>query len=99
MSTGYLGLRLLSDQVSGLSNNGRLTSTELPMTKHTTDEFLSFLESEAQFQAKLHEHRVLPKGLDALSSALGRYSWQLLLAASFISALVFEIVKILWATR
>lgn len=62
-------------------------------TKNTTD-FLAFLEKEAAFQAKLHKNRYLPKAIDGLSALVGRYSWQVVLAASGLTALVIELWKV-----
>lgn len=66
------------------------------MASRSTADFLAFLETEADFQAKLHQNRVLPRGLDAVSALIGKYPWQILLISSGISAVLFEGIKILW---
>lgn len=54
--------------------------------------FLAKLQQEAEIQAQLQSHRLLPTQLDGLTSFIGRYSWQVILVLSGLSALVLGIV-------
>ncbi|NCN06348.1 MAG: hypothetical protein GW946_00710 [Candidatus Pacebacteria bacterium] len=62
--------------------------------KNTVD-FLQILEKEASLQAKLEAKKLLPSQLDAVSSFIGRYTWQVLLFGSGVTALALECLK-LW---
>lgn len=53
--------------------------------------FLKSLQTEAALQAKLEAQRLLPSSLDAVTSFIGRYPWQVLLVASGILALGIEV--------
>lgn len=53
-------------------------------------DFLSRLQVEAQLQARLHSHKILPDQLDVLASFVGRYPWQVLVIASGLTALGIE---------
>jgi len=57
----------------------------------TSKDFLSALQEEAALQARLEKHRLLPSGLDALTSFVGRYAWQVVLVTSGVVALGIEI--------
>lgn len=50
-------------------------------------EFLSRLQQEASQQAKLEQHRLLPRQIDKLSSLIARYSWQVILFLALVTAL------------
>ncbi len=52
--------------------------------------FLSNLEHQASLQAKLNSSRLLPKQLDSITSLIGNYPWQTLLAISGITAIFFS---------
>ncbi len=41
-------------------------------------DFLDRLQDEASLQARLHQHRLIPSQLDALTSFIGRYPWQVI---------------------
>ncbi len=62
----------------------------MPKTKN---QFITKLQQEAKLQARLNEERLLPRQLDPLTSVIGNYAWQVLMALSFISALALEIFK------
>lgn len=54
--------------------------------------FLSKLQQEAAMQSKLQKNRWLPQELDFVTSAIGRYPWQVILALSGLTSLLIEIV-------
>jgi hypothetical protein len=54
-------------------------------------DFLAQLQGQAQKQAQLHHHRLIPKKLDAVTSVIGRYPWQVLLVISGLSAVVVTV--------
>jgi len=56
-------------------------------------EFIKRLKEEAAIQAKLEKQRFLPSGLDPLTSAIGRYSWQILVILSGLTSFLLEIMK------
>lgn len=56
-------------------------------------EFLQKLQSEARFQKKLHDHRILPKKIDSITSFIGTHPWQVLLVLSIITASILEIIE------
>lgn len=60
------------------------------MTQNKTN-FISTLQQEAKKQSSLNETRILPKSLDPLTALIGNYPWQVLLAASGITAFLLEI--------
>ncbi len=55
--------------------------------------FLAQLQHQATQQAKLYRYRVLPPQLDALTSFIGRYPWQVLLIVSGLVAVVVEVLR------
>lgn len=55
--------------------------------------FIAKLQKEAALQAKLEKRRLLPAGLDPLTSWIGRYSWQILVVLSGLTSLSLEIMK------
>lgn len=57
------------------------------------DDFLQRLQHEAQLQAQLHQHRLLPRQIDWLTSLIGRYSLQTILLLSFLTAIMLEVIK------
>jgi hypothetical protein len=62
-----------------------------PSPSHSPS-FLDQLQLQAKKQAKLHETRLLPRQLDSITSFVGNYPWQVLLALSGITALVIELL-------
>lgn len=58
-----------------------------------SEDFLQRLQEEANLQARLEQHRLLPPQIDWLTSLIGNYSWQLLLVGSGITALALEVFK------
>ncbi len=56
--------------------------------------FLEQLQQEAEDQAKLHTTRVLPQGLDWLTSLIGRYPWQTLLLTSGLTACIISVLSL-----
>lgn len=63
------------------------------MTNTDIDVFLQQLQEEAHNQAKLREKRVLPHHLDWLTSLIGTHSWQSIATASFLTAILIQILK------
>lgn len=53
-------------------------------------DFLQKLQQEAQLQAQLQSHRLLPQQLDGITSFIGRYSWQVIFVLSGLTALVLR---------
>jgi hypothetical protein len=53
-------------------------------------DFIVKLQAEAKLQAKLEQQRVLPKSLDFLTNFIAKYTWQVILFLSFITALILE---------
>lgn len=53
-------------------------------------DFLSKLQVEAQLQARLHSHKILPDKLDLVASFIGHYPWQVILVASGLTAIGIE---------
>jgi len=62
------------------------------MPHHADQDFLSLLQAQAARQARLEEHRVLPPGLDVLTSFIGRYPWQIIFVLSGLSAVVVRLL-------
>jgi hypothetical protein len=60
--------------------------------KRSTQDFLQHLEQEALRQKQLYRHRVLPPQLDALTTFVGTYAWQVLVIAAFVTAVLIEVV-------
>jgi hypothetical protein len=56
------------------------------------DDFLAQLQLQAEKQAKLHHSRFFPTQLDGLTSFVGRYPWQVMAVASFLTALLVEVL-------
>lgn len=56
-------------------------------------DFLSKLKHEAHAQAKLEKTRFIPAELDAVTSFIGKHSWQVLVISSGITSLLLEVVK------
>jgi hypothetical protein len=56
------------------------------------DDFITQLQEQAKFQARLHEQRFIPTHLDFITSFIGRYSWQVLIVTSGLTALVLELL-------
>jgi len=54
------------------------------------DDFITRLQQEAKFQAKLNQSRLLPKQLDYIVGFLARNSWQVIVLASGVTALLIE---------
>ncbi|PIY80953.1 MAG: hypothetical protein COY80_00075 [Candidatus Pacebacteria bacterium CG_4_10_14_0_8_um_filter_42_14] len=63
-----------------------------------TNNFLKKLEEEAALQAKLSTTRIFPRELDALTSFIGRNSWQFVLVLSGLTALLIELLGFLVRT-
>lgn len=56
-------------------------------------DFLAQLQQQAEKQAKLHTSRIFPSQLDALTSFVGHYPWQVMAALSFMTALLVELLE------
>ncbi len=56
------------------------------MTDSDLTDFLDRLQTEADLQARLHQQRFIPARLDALTSFIGRYPWQVVLLLSGLTA-------------
>lgn len=54
-------------------------------------DFVKKLQQEASLQARLHTERLLPARLDPITAFIGRYSWQVILVLSALTALVVRI--------
>jgi len=54
--------------------------------------FLQQLQHQAEKQSKLHDIRFIPSQLDTITSLIGRYPWQVILALSGLSALVLKVI-------
>jgi len=64
------------------------------LKKHMQDnDFLKKLQKEAEFQAQLENKRVLPKRLDFFTSFVAMHTWQVVLGAAFVTAVVLEVGK------
>lgn len=63
------------------------------MSRSPQSDFLAKLQEEAALQAKLEHHRLIPPQLDFITSIIGRYPWQVLLALSGITALIIEVTR------
>lgn len=73
-------------------SDGRL-SDPASVSSSTQFDFLTQLQDEAALQSSLHASRLLPPQLDWFTSLVGRYPWQSITVASFLSALVIEFVN------
>jgi hypothetical protein len=56
-------------------------------------DFLVQLQQQAEKQAKLHTSRVFPSQLDAFTSFVGHYPWQVMAVFSFVTALLVELLE------
>ncbi len=61
------------------------------MNQNSLD-FLTKLQEEANLQAKLEQRKFLPSQLDGLASLIINHNLRFLLAISFISALVWQLL-------
>ena len=55
-------------------------------------DFLAKLQRQADKQAKLTQHPLLPTQLDAITSVIGRYSWQALVLVALLTAMMIEVM-------
>ncbi len=55
--------------------------------------FLEKLQEEALFQAQLTKSPLLPKKLDVFTAFFGTHSWQVLVGAAVVTALLLEIAE------
>lgn len=53
-------------------------------------DFISLLQDQAQKQSMLNTKRILPKKMDVITSFVGNYSWQVILAISVIGAVIWQ---------
>lgn len=54
-------------------------------------DFVSLLQEQAQKQSMLNTRRILPKKMDAITSFVGNYPWQVILVASTIGAIIWQL--------
>lgn len=54
-------------------------------------DFISVLQDQAKKQSRLHEERLLPKNVDWLTSMIGNYPWQFILALALIGAIGWQL--------
>ncbi len=59
-----------------------------------TTQFLKRLEREAQIQAQLSSHRLLPRQLDELSAFVATHVWQVSLFAAVVTAMAVELLRL-----
>ncbi|MDQ3008386.1 MAG: hypothetical protein M3Q81_02205 [bacterium] len=55
-------------------------------------DFVAKLQQEAQLQARLNQEHLIPSQLDWLTSFIGRYSWQVILLSSGVTALLLKLL-------
>ncbi|HCR80954.1 MAG TPA: hypothetical protein DIV47_00510 [Candidatus Pacebacteria bacterium] len=55
------------------------------------NQFLTKLTQEAQLQAKIYSHTVVPKQLEPVASFIGNHTWKALLIISGLMALLQEV--------
>jgi len=60
-----------------------------------TSDFLEKLKSEAKLQSRLNTTRFFPEQLDKITSFIGKYPWQVIVAVSGVTALSIEAMKFL----
>lgn len=53
-------------------------------------DFISLLQDQAQKQSMLNTRRILPKKMDAITSFIGNYSWQVILVISLVGAMIWQ---------
>lgn len=53
-------------------------------------DFIALLQEQAKKQSDLDVRRVLPRKMDALTSFIGNYPWQVILTISLLGALAWE---------
>lgn len=58
-------------------------------------EFLEKLQTEAKLQSRLNTTRFFPPQLDKITSFIGKYPWQVILAVSGLTAFSIEGMKFL----
>ena len=54
-------------------------------------QFIDKLSQEAQLQAKIQSHTVVPKRLELVASFIGNHTWKVLLILSGLMALLREV--------
>lgn len=59
-----------------------------------TKTFLVKLQEEAALQSKLQLNRWLPEELDAITSTIGKYPWQVILVLSGVTSLLIELMGV-----
>lgn len=64
------------------------------LSKIAGRDFLQRLQREAALQATVTQRRWLPSSVDWLTAIVGRYSWQVCLVLSFISAILVQLWRI-----
>ncbi len=62
------------------------------MKAHARQQFLQKLQEQAELQARLNTHRFFPAQMDGITSFIGRYPWQVLLAVSGLTSLGIEVL-------
>lgn len=62
------------------------------MKNRKHEQFLNKLQAQAELQARLNNRRFLPEQLDEVTSFIGRYPWQVLLAVSGLTSLGIEVL-------
>lgn len=53
-------------------------------------DFISLLQDQARKQSGLNRHRLLPKKMDAVTSVVGNYPWQVILTLSLVGAWLWQ---------
>lgn len=60
------------------------------------EDFLKKLQHEAQQQKKLYNSRIIPKAFDPITSYIGENTLLTLSLLAIISAIIVEVIKIVW---
>ncbi len=63
------------------------------MSVKSKEDFLKLLETEAIYQSKLQQQRLLPKQLDVLAQLVGSFPWQIISVGSLVSAIAVQFIK------
>lgn len=54
-------------------------------------DFVALLQDQALKQSMLNTQRVLPRKMDALTSFIGNYPWQVILVMALIGSVIWEL--------
>jgi hypothetical protein len=61
-------------------------------SQHSDESFLLQLERQAAKQAALENNRFFPKQLDVFTAFVGTHAWQVVCAASLVTAAILEVL-------